>query len=328
MWLTSYMPGLAGYFAANAFVLVSCVAGCALLLAKLRPPVAVARFALAPALITYAVLNWDALALVALVAAFVLLTAERPGWAGVALGLGAAAKLFPMFAVPVMLAACLRADRRGRRSRSLWSPPPQRSLRLAAGFGIVSAALNLPFAMANFRGWFLPYAYQASRAPNVDSFWAGLPALPTIVPSAVFAGGLILGTLWLALCVYRNGNWAEGVALVLLLFLLLTKVYSPQYDLWLLPLLAVLLCPLWLWGVFVVADLVYYVSIFALIAIQTGATFLPIDGHPEALLRAAVWGRELTLAGLFIWVARRFVSARVAEPRATDISTAARWRGL
>jgi hypothetical protein len=309
MWLSSYAPGIEGYFLVNAVVLLGCVLGCVVLLASLRPPAKVAWFALAPTLTTCAVLNWDALALVAFVGGVALLIMQKPSWAGVCIGLGAAAKVFPIFALPVMLAECVRLDWAGQRQHALLAPAFARTWQLLAGFGIVTVVLNLPFAMANFAGWIMPYTYQATRTPNIDSFWAGLPQLPNVVPSLAFAGTVVIGSVLVAVFAYGNGHWQEGISLVLLLFLLTTKVYSPQYDLWLLPLMALILCPLWVWLVFVAADAIYYTSVFAYYAAYAGAQlpFSLTSEHAGLLLRASVWGRELMLVILFAWVLRRFI---------------------
>ena len=80
------------------------------------------------------------------------------------------------------------------------------------------------------------------------------------------------GFLWqvmaLAICLLlllspQRARLSQGVFLVVALFLMLNKVYSPQYVLWLLPLL-VLARPRWReWIVFSVAELVYFVAIWA-----------------------------------------------------------------
>ena len=75
-----------------------------------------------------------------------------------------------------------------------------------------------------------------------------------------------------------------------LLFLLTNKVYSPQYNLWILPFFVLLRVPIWLWIAFCVFDLVGFVAFFR--SVVPG----PFGGQlAEHLLVVSVWGRAAVL---------------------------------
>ena len=72
-------------------------------------------FALAPTLLIYGFMNWDLLAVAFATAALLAFLARRDGWAGVLLGLGAAAKFYPALLVIPLIAAAPPRPRARRR---------------------------------------------------------------------------------------------------------------------------------------------------------------------------------------------------------------------
>jgi len=303
-WMTTFAPSVEWYVVANAVLLVTALFVCFVLLASTRPPARLELFALAPALGFYGVLNWDALALVWLVAAICLARSCRFGWAGVSIAIGTAVKLFPAFALPVLLAQALRpsADRKDAQAQPTWGRHVTPSaFRLVGGFFLTTVALNLPFALLNLHNWAFAFVFQLSQGSNLDSVWAGLPQLPNAAVLFVFAAAMLLTMAWVARRVFLSGHWEAGVLLALLLFYLFTFHYSPQYDLWVVPILALLCCPLWLWLAFVAADGAYYAAIFFFYFIYTGGEFPVLGPASEGLVRASVWARELVFAVLFAW---------------------------
>src|SRR5499427_5566000 len=67
--------------------------------------------ALSPALILNAFINWDLIALALTALGIAAWAARRGGWAGVLLGLGVAAKFYPLVVFGPLLLLCLRAGR-------------------------------------------------------------------------------------------------------------------------------------------------------------------------------------------------------------------------
>ena len=84
-------------------------------------------------------------------------------------------------------------------------------------------------------------------------------------------------------------------------FLLLHKVHSPQYTLWLLPFFVLLRVP-WGWVVaYLVADLVMGIGIFRWFYVLNAGMDVGIGGGFAAQAVAiGVWGRAALLVGLFV----------------------------
>jgi len=88
-----------------------------------------------------------------------------------------------------------------------------------------------------------------------------VPDVSKLVAALMVAGTLAICAM--LLLAPRRPRLAQGVFLMVALFLMVNKVYSPQYVLWLLPLL-VLARPRWLdWSIFAVGEAIYFVAIWA-----------------------------------------------------------------
>ncbi len=256
--------------------------------------------ALAPSLLIYGTVNWDLLAVAFAAAAVAAFAARRDGLAGALLGLGAASKLYPL-----LLALPLAAERVRQRL-------PDRAVSLVWWTAGAWAAVNLPFIVAAPGGWFEFFRYNAARCPEFDSLWTiGFRAAGSdsclhigvvgVLSAAIFVGAVTF--LWAAKEHAQPGfpRWAFGFPL-LVVFLLTSKVYSPQYGLWLLPWFALALPDLRAFAAFQAADVVVFVTRFR--------WFLELEdpsaGLPRWLFEAAVAARAAILVWcLILWVRRR-----------------------
>lgn len=205
-----------------------------------------AMVALAPSLLLHAFTNWD-LAAVALTGGGLLAWARRrPVLAGVLLGLGTATKLYPALIFLPLLALALRARR-------------IREVAVAAGSALAAwLVVDLPVWLAYPASFGRFWSLNRSRGADWDSLWLALEHLrhgatldpagsaPTLLNGAVAAGTALvgLGVLALALLAPRRPRLASLAFLTVAGFLLVNKVDSPQYVLWLVP-LAVLARPRW-----------------------------------------------------------------------------------
>jgi uncharacterized membrane protein len=205
-----------------------------------RRPWDAAGFALAPALALTGLINWDLLAVALVAGALWAWARDRPGLTGVMIGLGTATKLYPLFLLGGLLIICWR-ERRWR------------------DFGVTLAAAVVSWVVANAPAyltgpdqWRVFWSFNSDRAADLGSVWmvaaqAGntwFTAHTINVWSWAFFVVWCAGVLLLGLSAPRTPRLAQLGFLIVAGFLLINKVYSPQYVLWLLP-LAVLARPRW-----------------------------------------------------------------------------------
>ncbi|OLT17648.1 hypothetical protein BJF78_12745 [Pseudonocardia sp. CNS-139] len=275
-------------------------------------------WALGPPLVLYAFHNWDLPVVACSVAAVYAVhgwRTERPlafraTVAGVLLGLGFAFKLYPgAFVLPLALYV-LTSSRPGRLD---WSGAMRVPLAAAATVVLV----NLPFAVAGYEGWRASFTFQQLRKVDFTTnsiwFWGFRPeSEPTNVEfqstMSWVSPTLVLLSFALAVAVgmwrwRRDGvyPWIGVSAAMLCGFLLLHKVHSPQYTLWLLPFFVLLQVP-WRWVAgYLVADLVMGVAIFRwFYALKSGAGIGIYEGITAQAVAVGVWGRAALLVVLFV----------------------------
>ncbi len=109
-----------GYFYSSAIMMwiaAFVIALCLYLLVGDR----VLYFALAPTLALYATMNWDLLAVALATVGTLAYLRRKDGWSGVLLGLGAAAKIFPMLLVVPFVAGRFRGKEPDRGIRLAWA---------------------------------------------------------------------------------------------------------------------------------------------------------------------------------------------------------------
>ena len=218
--------------------------------------------ALSPALILTAFINWDLLAMALTAGGVAAWAARREVLAGVLLGLGVAAKFYPLIVFGALLLLCLRAGR-------------MREFGRALGAGVVAwLVVDLPVAIAAPAGWGHFFAFSQSRGADWGSIWYmfeyfGLPGLGdstihtlNLMSSACFAVAAVAIAV-LALAAPRRPRLPQLCFLLLAAFLMLNKVWSPQYVIWLVP-FAVLARPrLWAYVVWQLAEVGYFFGIWA-----------------------------------------------------------------
>ncbi|WP_432107330.1 glycosyltransferase family 87 protein [Streptomyces sp. AA1529] len=194
--------------------------------------------ALAPALALTATINWDLLAVSMTAAGMLLWSRSHPLAAGVLIGLATAAKLYPALLLGPLLLLCWRAGRWGAFGRA------------AGGAAASWAVVNVPVMLLSWEGWSKFYRFSQERPVDFGSLWLILQQRTgrTLDDANLYATLLMAlgcaGIAALALCAPRRPRFAQLAFLVVALFVLTNKVYSPQYVLWLIP-LAALARPKW-----------------------------------------------------------------------------------
>lgn len=260
-----------------------------------RRPYDALAYAAAPMLVFAGLINWDYLAVCLLAGALWAWARGRPVLAGVFVGLGTAAKLYPAFLLGAFLVVAWR----------------RRDLRRFASTAIAAAGawllVNLPAMLTGFDHWRRFWSFNSERGPDLGSLWLVVaqttgrtitPHTVNWVSEAVFAIAC-LGILVLGLKVTHPPRVAQLAFLIVVAFLLVNKVYSPQYVLWLLP-LAALARPRWrdllIWQS---AELFYFCAVWWYLG---GYTALTMGGGDRVYWIATVVRvcAELWFAGLVV----------------------------
>jgi uncharacterized membrane protein len=214
-----------------------------------RRPWDAAMVGLSPLLFVHAFTNWDLFAVALATLGMWAWARRRPGLAGVLIGLGVAAKFYPLLLLGALFLLSLRAGR-----LRAWL----RTAVFAAGAWLV---VNAPVAVLAPENWSRFFRLNSSRPADPDTVWNILLTLtdhrlfdgplaegqtPSVLNAVVAVAllGLVAGAAWLTLAAPVRPRVAQVAFLLVAGFLLLNKVWSPQYSLWLLP-LAVLARPRW-----------------------------------------------------------------------------------
>jgi uncharacterized membrane protein len=252
--------GFGAFFYWNAFLLSLAAVVTAVALYRMAGARAL-YFALAPTLLIYGFVNWDLLAVALATGATLAFVRRRDVLAGALLGLGAAAKLYPAFLIVPFAAERFRKHKPDSGVHLVWA---------AVGAWL---AVNLPFMVAAPHGWKFFYTNNAHRPADFDSLWfiscdhfhtsvCDHTGTLNVLSLAAFVG--LSAVLW-AMKARRDPDapwWVMGFPIIVA-FLLTSKVYSPQYGLWLLPWFALVLPNLRLFLAFEAADLAVFVTRFA-----------------------------------------------------------------
>lgn len=299
-WLPSGLPVVV-YFDISAFwlALAWLVTIWAVARTARRRPWDAAFIALSPLVIVHAFTNFDTLATAFAAAGLLAWARKRPVLAGILLGLGGAAKLYPLFLLGPLLVLCVRSG-----YTKVW-------LRTAVAAGVTWAAVNAAIFLpeATRRGWGEFFRRNSDRGADPDSIynvimhftgWSGFDGplafgeAPSIL-NMVTAGLFLLccaGVTFIAWHAPTRPRVAQLAFLVVAAFLLTNKVWSPQYSLWLVP-IAVLAVPRW-------KPLLAWMTIDALVWAPRMAYYLGESqkGLPEDWFLGFVVARDIAVLAL------------------------------
>ncbi|MFY1697082.1 MULTISPECIES: glycosyltransferase family 87 protein [unclassified Solwaraspora] len=301
------------FYNANALVLCAlAVAAVATILAlRRRRPWDAAMFALAPALVLTATVNWDMLPIAFAAFGLYAWARKRPVLAGILLGIGGAAKMWPLFLLGPILVLGLRSAR-------------IRATATAIAVAVATVvAVNLPVYLWANDGWRRFFELNSERPIDWGTLWyigryldgkwaagapgdqgpfqwlsANIPTLNTL--SYVLFGLACVGVGALALLAPRRPRLAALAFLVVAAFLIFSKVWSQQFTLWLLPLI-VLARPRW--GAFLAwqaAEVGYFFAFYGqLLGATNGSPVIP-----EGVFVLAATLRLATVVALCVFIIR------------------------
>ena len=266
--------------------------------------------ALSPAVFFTLAINWDAAAVLAMLVALWAWQQGKYEIAGIAVGVGISAKLFPA----LLLVAFALDALKNQRVRDFL-----RTVYLSIGIWLV---FNLPFALVNFEGWSHFYTFSRERGIDFGSPYLALaytdalgsPWTPTSVANAISAVAMVAAVV--AIFFKRHSLDVFSMTLVLVAtFCLFNKVYSPQYWLWLSPLVALCFNSLKTWIAWNAMQTVYFIAVWRFI-LHNDKSYIgggAIDEPTYALAIILMW---VTTAAL---VNAKFVKRDQPQP-AHDLS--------
>lgn len=322
-----------GFYDLTALALSAfAVATAAMIVAmRRRRPWDAAMFALSPALLVTATVNWDFLAIGLAVAGLYAWYRRPDGYvaplvAGALLGLGTAAKLWPGFLFVALFALTLRNGR--------WL----RFILAGAAGAVAWLAVNVPVMLANYDNWHTFIKLNNERGVDwgvlwyigryLDSkYWSGSPGDSGLFQylsrdenrsllNAISLGLFLvacLGIVWLAQRAPQTPRLTQLAFLIVAMFLLFNKVWSQQFTLWLLP-LAVLARPRW--GAFLawqLAEVGYFLAFYGELLNASGKSTIP-----EGVFVLASTLRWITVAVLCWFVIRDILRPQLDVVRRTD----------
>ncbi|HEX7104442.1 MAG TPA: glycosyltransferase 87 family protein [Acidothermaceae bacterium] len=253
-----------------------------------------AMLALAPSLILAGLINWDLIAVALTSLAMLAWSRKRVFVSGLLFGLAVAAKFYPLLLLAPLFMLCLRGRRLGP------------FFRMLAGAVVGWAIVDVPVWIAAPSGFGTFYAFNKSRTPDWGSIWYAFQQMfdhsfsihEVNTYEAALTVIILLGVAALAFGVARRPRVPQLMFLTLALFLVVNKVYSPQYVLWLLPLF-VLARPRWrAFLVWQFAEILYFLGIwFYLLEVSR-----PGKGLEWQPYLVSLWIRDIAVLAMCVLV--------------------------
>ncbi|MEX5269861.1 glycosyltransferase family 87 protein [Kocuria sabuli] len=291
------------YFDLNAALLAAVWVGVVLVVGRMAAhPGHAVLVALAPAVVVTGFINWDLWPVLCTVLALLAFRRDRWLLGGVLLGVGTAFKLFPFLLLGAVVVLALRRREAGP------------ALRAAAGTAGAWLLANLPFALLDPVQWGWFWQFSQDRGAGFSSVWhwwnevavprLGIPLLSAEGINALALAGFALACLLVLVLglVAREEPRLEQLAfLVLAAFVLSNKVYSPQFVIWLVPLVVLARPRVAEFVVWQLTEVLHWVAVFNWLGHLTGGT----DGlaRAEDLYLTAVALHTLALGYLAVRVA-------------------------
>jgi uncharacterized membrane protein len=282
------------YFNINIFFIALLLILTSLIIFRLRPEYSY-LYPIAPAGIASLYINWDLWAIISMIGAIYWFDRRKLDLSALALGISISTKFMPVFLLfPIVFIFLRRNQLRG-------------VFRYISICALTFTVINLPVYLATPEGWLRFYQLNLSRGSDWGSLWYALTALGINLANLNYLSILILLAGFAAIAIYilelrSVPSLASLSFIVLATVMCASKVYSPQYVLWLTPLAVIALIDkrdlhaFWIWqGV----ELLYHLAIWQHLATVTGAKFgLPLYGY--ALITLARIAATIYLIAIFV----------------------------
>lgn len=304
MWLTAKVipHGVNNYFYGNVILLALLFIFIALITWKIRPEFGYLA-AIAPAAIASMYINWDLWAIATMMLAIYWFDRKAEIASAVALGISISTKFLPVFLLVPIAVIFFRQERISKFVKYL-------AITL-----LTFLVINLPVALTTPQGWWRFYSMNLNRGSDWGSFWYALSNLGLDLTHQNYLSvlSLLIGiTLFItfALQIRSVPTLAHTAFYVMVIVMAVSKVYSPQYVLWLTPLAVIALIDkrdltfFWFWQG---AEILYHLAIWQHLALITGAKF----GLPLVAYSIVTLIRIGTSIAFVVHLARRQQNSRV-----------------
>lgn len=285
MWVTSFLVGdgedkFVNYFDINALLVALLFIATVVFLKKLKPELWY-LLPIAPAVVASLYINWDIWAVISALAAIYYFDVGKYKKSALALGLSIATKFFPIvLLLPIALILFRKAKIR----------------ELVLYVAVTSTTwllINLPFIITTPAGWLRFFKLNSERAADWGSIWHAFEIFGlnikqlNLISLITFAVGALAFTLF----VYGIPDVPKLATIaffIVAIFVTASKVYSPQYVLWLTPLAILAMVDkkdrfdFWVWQF---AELIYHFAIWQYLAEVSGASFaIPAGAYAVAIV--------------------------------------------
>ena len=311
MYLTSFAAkSPASYFNINILFLILLFIATVVMVRKIRPEFAY-LVPVAPAMIASLFINWDLWAIAAMMLAIYWFDRKQYLYSALLLGVSISTKFLPVFLLIPILFIFWREGK----------------IKEAIKYIVISFVtwliINLPFAITTPEGWWRFYKLNLERGPDWGSFWLALQQLGINMTNLNWLSILLLLIAFTTIAVLLfelqyTPTLASVSFFVLASVMLASKVYSPQYVLWLTPLAAIALThkkdlhAFWVWQA---TEIIYHIAIWQHIAQVTDAKF-GLGATAYAILTLVRIGGTIYL---MVVLARRALKGRNTRSKLLDL---------
>ena len=304
MWITAKVipNGINNYFYTNALLLALLFIFISFITFRMKPEFGY-LLPLAPAAVASLFINWDLWAIAMMMLAIYWFDRKAEVASAVALGIAISTKFLPIFLLIPIAIILFRQEKISK------------FLKYAVIAVATFALINLPVALTAPVGWWRFYDLNLNRGSDWGSLWYALSNLGLNLTHQNYLSILLLMIGLSALTIFllqlrTPPTLAHTAIFVMIIVMAVSKVYSPQYVLWLTPLAVIALIDrrdltaFWFWQG---AEVIYHLAIWQHLAQVTGAHFgLPVVAY--SVITLVRIGASLIL---LVRLAARHQSSRV-----------------
>ena len=304
MWVSAKIipDGINNYFYASALLLALLFIFISFITFRIKPEFGY-LLPLAPAAVASLYINWDLWAIAMMMLAIYWFDRKAEVASAVALGIAISTKFLPIFLLIPIAIIFFRQEQISK------------LFKYCAIAIATFAAINVPVALTTPVGWWRFYDLNLNRGSDWGSLWYALSNLGLNLTHQNYLSILLLMIGLSALTIFllqlrTPPTLAHTAIFVMIIVMAVSKVYSPQYVLWLTPLAIIAIIDrreltiFWFWQG---AEVIYHVAIWQHLAQVTGATFgLPVVAY--AVITLVRIGASILL---LVRLAARHQSSRV-----------------